>query len=874
MKTNCCLILSLLALSSPLHALEPTAVKILPTSTVAGEDSYFGGGMAMNEKYLLITDVHDDARGKNAGTLYVCDPLTGNHLRQLSPLDAAAGQTFGLSPSLHGKTALIGAMGDDDLAFDSGAAYLFDVSTGAQLAKLTAPDAQAEDAFGSSTAMDESFLCVSAYSRENAAGAVYVFDAVTRSLLHKLTASDGEVGDIFGREIVLEGPLLLISSYKGPGGSSAGTVYIFDAASGEELHKLVAEDSQNGTLFGVSIAVSGHLALIGAQYDDDKGGNAGAAYVFDLRTGEQLRKMTASDGSSHDYFGCAVAVEGNLALIGAYGADGGFTGTGAVYLFDLHDGTELGKVYAEDHRENNSQYARHIALHGSTAIIGAGSDSELGRYGAAYLLKNLHAHLPVRELAQKADGAPLVGAATYSSFTACQMNADGEGLLQANLSKAPAGQTVGIWGELGGSLDLLMRTGDLFGSLKVSAIQSPIMQHSSHALFAARLSGKGVTALNDRLLVSDDGSTLLPLLREGDTLDTGGFSGQVVTGLGAMAASSTVPQAAVLTSLKAASTADSAIVLHDLAEDTVLDSLREGDESPVAGVNYGQISRVSITGSLVLAHVALSGASSANSALVGFSAGSEKTLIVRKGQPAPGTSGFFSRFKGECSSSQDEVLVRATLSSVPATTNEGLWAWKEGNLRLIAQKGTQVSGLTSGVKYAHFVRAWITPGERVLLLTKLSGTGVNTTNDQALLLILPTGDVHVLMREGEVFPGSHAGKIGTLQQVEVDAASGAYTLLGTLTGVSSTTNQGLWTGHVGVSTTAGQEVLLHPGLRLRKGLHLSSADATRTLTTMKLILPADSTGMGGRGCGSPVSAGGTAVQLGFKDGSQMIGVLD
>ena len=47
-----------------------------------------------------------------------------------------------------------------------------------------------------------------------------------------------------------------------------------------EVKKLTASDAQDNDRFGVSVAVSGDTAVVGAYYEDAEGSNAGAAYVF------------------------------------------------------------------------------------------------------------------------------------------------------------------------------------------------------------------------------------------------------------------------------------------------------------------------------------------------------------------------------------------------------------------------------------------------------------------------------------------------------------------------------------------------------------------------------------------------------------------
>jgi hypothetical protein len=88
-------------------------------------------------------------------------------------------------------------------------------------------------------------------------------------------------------------------------------------------------------LFGYAVALSGDSALAGAYYDDDNGSNSGSAYVF-TRSGatwSQQAKLTAADGAASDYFGYAVALDGDSALVGApYDADNG-SNSGSAYVF-------------------------------------------------------------------------------------------------------------------------------------------------------------------------------------------------------------------------------------------------------------------------------------------------------------------------------------------------------------------------------------------------------------------------------------------------------------------------------------------------------------------------------------------------------------
>jgi N-acetylneuraminic acid mutarotase len=142
----------------------------------------------------------------------------------------------------------------------------------------------------------------------------------------KLTASDAAERDWFGESVSVSGDLALIGANgnddAGPDSGSA-YVYRYDPSSGEwiEEAKLTASDTAPADLFGGSVSVSGDLAVIGAFGDDDAGGESGSAYVYryDPSSGDWIEeaKLTASDGAAGDNFGFSVSVSGDLAVIGA-----------------------------------------------------------------------------------------------------------------------------------------------------------------------------------------------------------------------------------------------------------------------------------------------------------------------------------------------------------------------------------------------------------------------------------------------------------------------------------------------------------------------------------------------------------------------------
>ena len=214
----------------------------------------------------------------------------------------------------------------------TGLVYLFDVTTGEQIGKLEASDAHWGDRFGSVVAISGNTAIVGARS----GGAAYLFDITTGEEIAILTASDASSVDSFGRSVDLNGQFAIVGASLGEGLEvNTGAVYIFDVTNGNQIGKLTASDGENGDYFGYSVAISDTTAIVGAYKDDGDGGESGSAYIFDLLTGNEIAKFTASDAGWNDFFGKAVGISGDTVIVGAPGDDDHGAYSGAVYVFDV-----------------------------------------------------------------------------------------------------------------------------------------------------------------------------------------------------------------------------------------------------------------------------------------------------------------------------------------------------------------------------------------------------------------------------------------------------------------------------------------------------------------------------------------------------------
>ena len=218
-------------------------------------------------------------RHSMTGAAYVYTKANGQW-RQSAILRASDGvprDYFGQSVAISGSTVVIGAWGHKRPA---GAAYVFTGSgkTWSQTVELHPSNPAAYDA-GISVGVSGPVIVVGAFGQNNATGAAYVFaqSGGTWTQSAELTPSDGAPDDFFGEAVAVSGTAIVVGAHQHASVTGAAYVYTESGAAWPQTSELVASDGAPGDQFGVSVALSGNTAVIGAQGHDS---GAGAAYVF------------------------------------------------------------------------------------------------------------------------------------------------------------------------------------------------------------------------------------------------------------------------------------------------------------------------------------------------------------------------------------------------------------------------------------------------------------------------------------------------------------------------------------------------------------------------------------------------------------------
>jgi hypothetical protein len=315
-------------------------------------DDAFGNAVAIDGDTAVITAPGDeDPNGEFAGSAYVFTRSAGVWSQQAKLVadDGRPDDRFGAAVDIDGDTVVVGAdEAEAPNGTEPGAAYVFTRSgeDWSQQAKLAVDDF---GVFGADVAVDDDTIAVGAPTTGVEsfpfAGATYVF---TRSgddwsQQARLTAHDPDEEDNLGDSVAIHRDTVVagaLNAETDTAGFRAGSAYVFTRSGSDwsQQARLTAPDPEPYTWFGYDVAIDGDTALVGSDIFDGAGNTAqGEAYVFTRSGGEWHleTELTADDGDEDDKFGISVAIDGDVALLGASGdEDPGGSGAGSAYVFE------------------------------------------------------------------------------------------------------------------------------------------------------------------------------------------------------------------------------------------------------------------------------------------------------------------------------------------------------------------------------------------------------------------------------------------------------------------------------------------------------------------------------------------------------------
>jgi hypothetical protein len=394
--------------------------KIIGRGGAAGDA--FGHSASISGDTLVVGAQFDEwGAFTDSGSAYVfyrdeINPDYWHSVKKIGNVALANDDYFGCSVSVGDDIVVAGARGYIN---NDGGAFIFYRDQGGTdnwgEVKLVRPDEGfGDDYFGCSVSISGDTLVAGAY-RDNGngslAGAIYVFERNQDGTdnwgkVKLIRPDDGEAYDYFGYAVSISGDTIVAGAYMDDdNGTYSGSAYIFERNAGGsenwgQVKKITPGDGAAYDNFGYSVAISGDTVAVGSPYDDDKGLNSGAAYLFYRDQGGignwgEIQKIVAGDGAESDYLGRSVVVGANRLAVGATGDDDNGALSGAVYIFERDQGGtdnwgELQKITASD-GDASDFFGRSVSMDGGTLVVGAdGDDANGADSGSAYIF----AHLP------------------------------------------------------------------------------------------------------------------------------------------------------------------------------------------------------------------------------------------------------------------------------------------------------------------------------------------------------------------------------------------------------------------------------------------------------------------------------------------------
>lgn len=295
----------------------------------------FGRSVAISGNYAIVGAPNDDVDGKTnqgSATIFRFNGEQWEFMQLLTDPGGEASDFLGSCVAISGDYAVASAfMADINGNIDQGAlcVFHFDGSSWVFVERLTDPTGAAEDYFGISVAMNDSFIIVGAYGDdmtfvEQGSASIFQFDGSNWLFFQQLAHPSGAADDVFGRSVSISGNYAIVGTFGDDVGfvdQGSASIFHFDGSSWVFMQLLTDPAGAANDNFGNSVCISGDDVIVAAQWDDATVTNQGSAFIFHYNGAtwvltEQLFEQTPAAG---EQFGNHVSISGNYAIVGESG---------------------------------------------------------------------------------------------------------------------------------------------------------------------------------------------------------------------------------------------------------------------------------------------------------------------------------------------------------------------------------------------------------------------------------------------------------------------------------------------------------------------------------------------------------------------------
>lgn len=322
---------------------------------------YFGSAVAISGDSVIVGAAYAEVDGQyTAGAAYIFERQGESWVEQgrLTSTTPAAGEYFGTSVSISGNHAIVGVdTRNENLHTPKVYIFNYNGQNWSHQTQFSPSDGESYWHFGTSVAISGNYAVAGApYNFVSGdQGSVYVY-AYDGSAWHEealLTAGAAGADDNFGFSVAIAGDSIIAGALngdmaepygaEGEGGTllvdNAGAAYIFRRGAGawHEQARLTPSDAADWLNFGLSVAINGDYAVVGADHNFNNGANRFSSnYVFrryGTRWVEQ-KIIHAGYATARDEFGPYIGLSADHFLVGNY-STGNILNTGEAYAYTL-----------------------------------------------------------------------------------------------------------------------------------------------------------------------------------------------------------------------------------------------------------------------------------------------------------------------------------------------------------------------------------------------------------------------------------------------------------------------------------------------------------------------------------------------------------
>lgn len=295
----------------------------------AGGDDGFGYSTTLGDGIALSGAIYAvDADGSRTGAAYLFSRRSGEWLGEgrLETADAADGAVFGAASDISGDVLAIAATGAT-----ANAVHVFEAGEGGwqEAQKLTPEGDAGGRRFGQTLDLEGRLLAIGAPEAiPGQVGAVYLYASGDQDWESRAVLGAPAGAESFGRAIALAGDTVAVSAIIG----DRGVVFLYRLEAGEWQPSGTLEPSAGGGRhFGASLAATSNVLAVG---EPDQGDESGSVHLFsDDGSGRwEVLGIVSPPDQGEPSFGVAVALTEQLLLVGASAAQ---DDTGVAYLFEI-----------------------------------------------------------------------------------------------------------------------------------------------------------------------------------------------------------------------------------------------------------------------------------------------------------------------------------------------------------------------------------------------------------------------------------------------------------------------------------------------------------------------------------------------------------